>query len=116
MHIDTLSSLLKQLSDHGPGAANTTALPPGCYVNKDFLALEVDRVFSGAWLCIGREADIPEIGDYVTYDSPLGPVMAIRQKDGSIRTLSRVCRHRAALVGATGGGSSRLLVCPYHKW
>lgn len=117
MHIDALPNLLTHLAEHqGAGSANTTSLPPGCYVNQDFLALEVDRVFSGAWLCIGREADIPQVGDYITYDSPLGPVMAIRQKDGSIKTLSRVCRHRAALVGAAGGGSSRLLVCPYHKW
>ena len=112
-----LSSLLQQLSKlHGPDASSAMSLPPGCYVEPDFLALEVDRVFRGAWLCVGRAADIAEAGDQMSYESPVGPVMAVRQKDGSVKTLSRVCRHRAALVGSDGVGSSRLLVCPYHKW
>lgn len=116
MHTEPLPSFLKQLADSYSGTVGATTLPPRCYVDDDFLALEIDRIFAGAWLCIGRENDIPKVGDYISYDSPLGPVMAIRQKDRSIKTLSRVCRHRAALVGDAEGGSSSLLVCPYHKW
>lgn len=112
-----LPPLLKQLADlHGPNTTDGMSLPPGCYVEPDFLALEIKRVFHGAWLCVGREADVAQVGDQMSYDSPIGPVMAVRQKDGSIRTLSRVCRHRAALIGPDGRGSSQLLVCPYHKW
>lgn len=91
-------------------------LPPACYINAGFLALERERLFAREWLCIGRAADMPVAGDYLTYDSPIGPVMAVRQKDGSVATVSRSCRHRGALLGSDGAGAARLFICPYHKW
>ncbi|WP_082006281.1 aromatic ring-hydroxylating oxygenase subunit alpha [Sphingomonas sp. ERG5] len=96
--------------------AAAVSLPPACYVDPGFLAVERERLFAREWLCIGRAADMPVPGDYLSYDSAIGPVMAVRQKDGSVATLSRSCRHRGALLGSDGAGTARLFVCPYHKW
>jgi len=98
------------------GADYQTALPPRCYTDPDFLALELEKVFRRDWICIGHVADIPAAGDYITFDLPGLRVMAVRQQDGSVKVLSRVCRHRAALLGREGGGKATLFVCPYHCW
>ena len=117
MRTSTLSPLAEEvLAIAGAPLERAFALPPACYVDPGFLALEHEVLFAREWLCVGRAADIPQPGDYAAYDSPVGPVMAVRQKDGSIATLSRVCRHRGALVGEDGSGSARLFTCPYHKW
>ena len=117
MRTSTLSPLAEEvLAIAGAPLERAFALPPACYVDPGFLALEHEVLFAREWLCVGRAADIPQPGDYAAYDSPVGPVMAVRQKDGSIATLSRVCRHCGALVGEDGSGSARLFTCPYHKW
>lgn len=94
----------------------TRSLPPQCYTDPRFFELEVDKVFALEWLCIGRAADIPEPGDYLTLDTAHARVMAVRQKNGAISVMSRVCRHRGALLGADEGGNARVFVCPYHNW
>lgn len=114
---DTVGALIEELSRTAaipPEAA--FSLPPRCYSDEAFFGLELEKVFAGEWSYIGRAADLPQPGDYLTFDSPMASVMAVRQTDGSIITLSRVCRHRSALLGSTGGGQARLFVCPYHKW
>lgn len=92
------------------------ALPPGCYTDEAFFALEMERLFGREWICVGRASDIPEPGDHLTFELANAQVMAVRQRNGEIAVLSRVCRHRAALLGTSGGGSTKLFVCPYHKW
>ncbi|HKU98343.1 MAG TPA: aromatic ring-hydroxylating dioxygenase subunit alpha [Vineibacter sp.] len=97
--------------------AEAVALPPACYTDPAFYALERERIFAREWLCLGRGADMAAPGDYLTLDIPsLASIMAVRQRDGSIKALSRVCRHRAALLGEAGGGHVKLFVCPYHNW
>lgn len=97
--------------------SEAVALPPACYTDPDFYTLECERLFAREWLCLGRSADMAAPGDYLTLDIPgLASIMTVRQRDGSIKALSRVCRHRAALLGETGGGSAKLFVCPYHNW
>lgn len=110
-------SLLEELANTASAPLEQArSLPPACYSDASFLALELDRIFACEWLCIGRANDIPEAGDYLTFDAPQASVMAVRQKDGSIATLSRVCRHRGALLGEQGGGKAKGFVCPYHSW
>src|SRR5690606_33194072 len=43
------------------------------------------------------------------------PLLIVRGKDGAVRALSAVCRHRWMLLG-NGAESSGTIACPYHKW
>lgn len=115
---DGLESLLDQLrAAAARPIAEAIALPPACYTDPNFYALERERIFAREWLCLGRSADMAAPGDYLTLDVPsLVSLMAVRQPDGSIKALSRVCRHRGALLGEAGGGHVRRFVCPYHNW
>jgi phenylpropionate dioxygenase-like ring-hydroxylating dioxygenase large terminal subunit len=109
-------ALLGEL-DHSASAPLSAAfaMPSGIYHDEAILRLENERIFSADWLCAGLAADIPEPGDYLTYSIADQPVFCIRGKDGTIRTLSNVCRHRMMML-LTDRGHTRRVVCPYHAW
>ncbi len=45
-------------------------LPPAAYTSTDVLAEEHRRIFANEWMCIGRTADLPNKGDYLTAEIP----------------------------------------------
>ncbi|MGB3811291.1 MAG: aromatic ring-hydroxylating dioxygenase subunit alpha [Parvibaculum sp.] len=111
------SSALDQLRHAASlGIDEAVSLPPRCYRDPAIYELEQREIFGRDWIHIGRACDISEPGDYLAADLPGAAVMAVRQKDGSIKVLSRVCRHRGALVASEGSGHSGVFSCPYHRW
>ena len=103
-----------QRSAAGP-LAHATAMPPGAYNDPAILELEREHIFSQDWVSPGLAADIPDPGDYLTYSVAGQPVFCVRGADGTIRTLSNVCRHRM-MVLLQDRGQTRRVVCPYHAW
>lgn len=101
-------------SGHEP-LARATTLPPRCYTDPSFYALEVERIFRREWLCVAREDELPAPGDYLAFTLLDEPLVAVRGDDGAIRVLSRVCRHRWMPV-VEGRGNRRSFQCPYHLW
>ncbi len=117
-----IDELFAQLAAHAllpPDRA--TLLPPGAYTEPAVLSRERERIFAGEWLCVGRTADLPGVGDYITrevpspHDDSLLSVIVARGDDGEVRAFANVCAHRCAqLVG--GDGSAARFTCPYHAW
>ena len=95
--------------------ADARTLPPKLYHDAEILQLEIDQIFKQEWICIGRSADIPNAGEYLTFDIIDQPVFAIRQDDQSIAAFANVCAHRCAKL-LYKKGQSRRIVCPYHSW
>lgn len=89
--------------------------PPGLYTDPAILELEIHAIFEQDWHCPGLAADILNSGDYITFSIGDQRVFSMRQKDGSIRTFSNVCRHRMMQL-LEGNGNTKLVVCPYHAW
>jgi nitrite reductase/ring-hydroxylating ferredoxin subunit len=94
---------------------NARMLPPKCYSDPRFFEFEKDAVFGHDWLCVGREAWIPNLGDYFTSSHAEEPIIVVRTEKGEVKALSSVCQHRAMLV-AEGRGNTRSFLCPYHHW
>ncbi|MCE9651206.1 MAG: aromatic ring-hydroxylating dioxygenase subunit alpha [Parvibaculum sp.] len=92
------------------------SLPPACYTDEAMFEMERRAIFARDWICIGPAAAMAEPGDYLAADLPDASLMAVRQKDGSIKAMSRVCRHRGALVAPAGAGHAGVFSCPYHRW
>ena len=110
------SALIQRLRDLADGPLErATAMPPGVYRSAELHALERERIFAQDWLCVGRAADIPNEGDYVTFSINDQPIFSIRGKDGEIRSFSNVCLHRMMRL-TQGSGNCRRIVCPYHAW
>ncbi|WP_102222763.1 aromatic ring-hydroxylating oxygenase subunit alpha [Acidimangrovimonas sediminis] len=91
------------------------AMPKSVYTSPEFLALEEEYIFGREWLCAGRADALPEPGDYLTMTIAGEPVVVLRDRDGAIRALSNVCRHRMSTL-LEGRGNVRAIVCPYHAW
>jgi len=91
------------------------SLPAICYTSQDFFSLEEKHVFQRNWLCVGRENQIPNNGDYFTIDILSDPLVIVRGKDNNIRALSRICKHRWMEI-VVGKGNTPNFKCPYHEW
>jgi phenylpropionate dioxygenase-like ring-hydroxylating dioxygenase large terminal subunit len=90
-------------------------LPPELYVSADWFAFEKEAIFGHSWLCVGRESQVPEPGDWYAFEIVDEPLIVVRDQRGDVRVLSAVCRHRGMVV-AEGGGSCSKFTCPYHHW
>jgi len=91
------------------------AMPKAVYTSPEFLALEQKHVFAQDWLCAGRAESLPDAGDYLTMEIAGEPVVVLRDRDGAIRAMSNVCRHRMSTL-LQGRGKVRAITCPYHAW
>ncbi len=97
--------------------ADALTLPAAFYTSPAVFALEQAEIFGRMWVCIGREADIPAAGDYVTREIAGENLVVIRGRDGRVRAFFNVCRHRGAKLVADGQGQGLArIVCPYHAW
>jgi phenylpropionate dioxygenase-like ring-hydroxylating dioxygenase large terminal subunit len=91
------------------------AMPKSLYTSDAFLAQEQKHIFAQDWLCAGRAETLANPGDYLTMQIAGEPVIVLRDRDGAIRAMSNVCRHRMSTL-LQGRGNTRAIVCPYHAW
>jgi glycine betaine catabolism A len=105
--------LARVLDSHRPGFA----LPGRFFTDDALYEAELEGIFARHWLFVASEPEIPEGGDYRTYQIGPYPIFILRQDDGSIAAFHNTCRHRGAriLQQASGVVGSKL-VCPYHRW
>jgi phenylpropionate dioxygenase-like ring-hydroxylating dioxygenase large terminal subunit len=114
--ITDLDQLLNAISGIAAAPFEQAVIPPPAhYTSPALTRLEEERIFRAEWQCIGRTADIPAVGDYITYIHCGQPVFCIRGKRGAVRTFANVCRHRMMEL-LRGSGTARRIVCPYHGW
>ena len=118
-------SILADLAEHArlPFAA-ARMLPPAAYFSPAVLAEEHRRIFAGEWLCVGRTADLPGTGDYLTAEIPSADpsqpgghrsIIVVRGDDGRLSAFDNVCAHRGSELLAGCGNQTRI-TCPYHAW
>jgi phenylpropionate dioxygenase-like ring-hydroxylating dioxygenase large terminal subunit len=92
-------------------------LPGWIYHDAEFFALEKRSIFRTSWQLVCHNSDIPAPGDYHTLDLLGESVVAVRGRDGAVRSFHNVCRHRAArLLDGNKGHCSGRITCPYHAW
>ena len=92
------------------------ATPPQIYVSPDFLELELDEIFNREWFCVGREDEFKQPGDYRATLIGRDPVLVLRDRSGSLRAMSNVCRHRMSTLLQGSGKLRGRISCPYHAW
>jgi phenylpropionate dioxygenase-like ring-hydroxylating dioxygenase large terminal subunit len=91
------------------------ALPPQIYTSEEFYDFERRAIFEREWLCVGRADQLREPGDYLALNIAGEPLLVVRGRDGEVRVLSAVCRHRG-MVLAESSGHCTTFTCPYHRW
>ncbi|MEQ1803014.1 MAG: aromatic ring-hydroxylating dioxygenase subunit alpha [Gammaproteobacteria bacterium] len=97
--------------------AEARTLPAAVYTSPDVLATEQSGLFARTWLCAGREADIPDAGDFFTREIAGDSVILVRGADARVRAFFNVCRHRGSrLIDEPAGRGLNRILCPYHAW
>ena len=97
-------------------AKQARMMPRFTYTSEEFFEkVEKPAVFERQWLCVGREAWIPEKGDYFTTSYIDEPLLVVRTRSGDVKVMSNVCRHRGLII-AEGSGNNKFFRCPYHHW
>jgi Rieske 2Fe-2S family protein len=103
-------------------------LPSSWYYADDIYALEKERIFCREWLCVAREEELPEPGDFRVLDVVGESIILVRNRQRALRAFYNVCRHRGARLCRTDeaapagmavhGGviAARSILCPYHQW
>lgn len=90
-------------------------LPVERWTSRDFHDREMSKLWPRVWQMACLADDIPQAGDYVTYDIGDHSFIVVRQDDGSIKALYNSCLHRATRL-ASGHGNAASFRCPYHGW
>ena len=88
------------------------------YWSPEFAAREWDSLWPRVWQIAGRVSELPDSGDYITYDIGRDSILCVRGSDDQIRAFYNVCQHRGnRLVSATAGSSAGgEFQCAYHGW
>jgi choline monooxygenase len=106
------------------------------YTDPHILEVERERIFRRTWQLVGTldqacgDVVVPGEGtaqgkaikktisdpeSYFTAEVAGEPVIVVRDKQGTLRAFSNVCRHRAGPI-ALGSGCKNVLRCQYHGW
>ena len=89
----------------------------GRYIDPAFMRLEYERLWSRVWQAAARLDEIPEVGDYTTYEIGDQSVVVVRVDESTVKAYHNVCPHRGtALAQGTGRFGSCRIVCPFHGW
>lgn len=91
-------------------------IPVSRFTDDQFWDLEQKYLWPRSWVLAGRVEDIPNVGDFFTFDSLGPPMLLIRGRDHEIRAFYNTCQHRGAPVVRDPSGTSKLLRCQYHSW
>jgi glycine betaine catabolism A len=100
-----------------PDAAGAKTLPAAWYISPETFANERERVFSRVWLCVGREEQIANPGDFFTVEPAGESLIVTRDAAGAVHAFYNVCRHRGTrMCVAQSGHFQGSIQCPYHAW
>ena len=100
-----------------PDVDNGLAVPdPARYHSPEFMRREWERMWQRVWLLAGVVSDIPEEGDYFTFEIGHESILVVRQADGGIKAFYNVCPHRANRVALNEFGSVAHFTCAFHGW
>jgi phenylpropionate dioxygenase-like ring-hydroxylating dioxygenase large terminal subunit/AcrR family transcriptional regulator len=92
-------------------------LPGWTYTSDEFHALEREKIFLKSWQVVCHQSELPETGDYVSFEFFGRRGFVLRGNDGAIRAFYNVCAHRAhAVVQGDRGRCAKHLTCMYHGW
>jgi Rieske 2Fe-2S family protein len=91
---------------------------------SDYTSLEVyeeerERIWWGDWVCLGRDEEVANPGDFMVRDLAGESVFITRNHDGELHGFYNVCSHRGTKFlddEPASGNVRKAFTCPYHGW
>ena len=101
--------------------------PTEAFLSKEYLEAEKKLLWPKIWQMVERETDLPNPGDWMTYDVAEESIVVLRKDDGSLKAFHNVCPHRGrqlvsvpdmlpGKVHDVRGNNRRNFVCGFHGW
>jgi phenylpropionate dioxygenase-like ring-hydroxylating dioxygenase large terminal subunit len=98
--------------------------PAEAYTSREYAEDEADKLWAKVWQHAGRVEDIPEVGDYITYEICHDSILIVRVATDRIKAYHNVCPHRGRRLvrvpkggnGARGNAKTGAFFCGYHGW
>lgn len=96
--------------------------PVDAHTSREYARAESDRLWSKVWQHAGRVEEIPNVGDFITYDIMDDSILIVRTAPDTIKAYYNVCSHRGReLVDCpkdahSASGHRKQFRCPYHGW
>ena len=106
---------MNDLTPDGFAVDELVRIPVEAYVSADYARAENDRLWSKVWQIACREEELPNVGDFVTYDILDESIIVIRSAPGEISAYYNVCPHRGRRITRDCGHAQRLH-CRFHGW
>jgi enamine deaminase RidA (YjgF/YER057c/UK114 family) len=87
------------------------AMPKSVDTLAEFAALEQRHIFARGRFCAGGTDALRAPGDCLTMEIPGEPILVLRDRNGHVPAMSKVCRHRISTL-AEGCGTTRAIIRP----
>lgn len=102
--------------------SEAVTIPVEAYISEDYARAERDRLWRKVWQVAGRLEDIPEVGNFITYEILDDSIVIVRTAPDQVRAYHNVCAHRGRRLVDTPRGARNArglrsqFVCAYHGW
>ena len=122
-----MSKLAESISEESASAPEDLSEPltigAEAYISEEYARAERDKLWAKVWQQVGRVEEIPEVGDFLTYDILEDSIVIVRAAPDKLRAYYNVCAHRGRRLvdcpaGAKNacGNTNKALVCGFHGW
>ena len=78
-------------------------IPKERYISREFVDLEMERLWPRVWQIACREEELPRPGDYVEYVIGDQSILVVRGADGNVGAYHNACLHRGTRLGSGVG-------------
>ncbi|MEW9854066.1 aromatic ring-hydroxylating oxygenase subunit alpha [Novosphingobium sp. M1R2S20] len=101
--------------------------PTEAFLSKEYLEAEKRLLWPRIWQMVERESDIPNPGDWMTYNVAEESIIVLRKDDGTLKAFHNVCPHRGrqlvsvpdmlpGKVHDVRGNNRKNFICGFHGW
>lgn len=98
-----------------PAVEKPVVIPIEPFTSPEYARAEADRLWPRVWQAACRVEEMPEIGDYVTYDIGDESIIVVRTAADTISAYYNVCQHRGRRL-TKGCGHASQFYCRFHGW
>ena len=97
------------------------------FLSREYLEAEKKLLWPKIWQMVERETDLPNPGDWMTYNVADESIIVIRKEDGGFKAFHNVCPHRGrqlvsvpdmvpGKVHDVRGSNRKSFICGFHGW
>lgn len=90
-------------------------IPVEPYLSGEYARAEGEKLWPRVWQVACRVEEIPNVGDYVTYDILDESIIVVRTSADKIAGYYNVCQHRGRRL-TKGCGHTTKFYCRFHGW